>query len=192
MTILSSVLVSQLAPAIVWVINQMMLGINKVRSAGTFWGDFSVRAQTQDFWGRFKDFFAPKREGTEDFAGLWKDVSKAFTQSGATSEAALEQMNDASEAMMANLLKKQKEIEDANRNPDFESVMGVGRDKKSREGYSDSLLAVGNFLGGGKNAMQAVAEQQLDVLRQIAANTLVSREVSPGHVSTSFEGIPPH
>jgi hypothetical protein len=182
MKTLAMVMTGMLAPAIVGLMNQIIRFINTLKANGTFWGMFTGSVKKED-WRTAVDAFLHPMSVTPERKAAMDRIKKAFTEAGAASEADLQELNDASAAMFARLMKVQKDMENVNRNPDFEVPDAKEKKSHSTQIATDSLLRVGNFLGSSNNPMISIGHQQLTVLRQIANNTSYrpAGGMEPGH-----------
>lgn len=179
MTILSQVIMTQLAPAIVTIMEIVLKGVSVLKGAATMLGTFSGK-QVQGralstIWDEIKYVLWGGGQ-----AHSLKELKNAFDETKADAvESAVAGADEMLggfmqiENLKADLVRKQKEIEKINSIPDFESVMGEKKEKRNRGPglYTDSLVGVGNFLGSARNPMISIAQTQTGLLRQIAQNT---------------------
>jgi hypothetical protein len=172
MHLLSQVLLVQLAPAIVTVMEIIAALARVIKADFAFWQSFGGRTKKTD-WLAVADFitnplewFSPSKK-TKEGVG---NIGKAFSAAGASSNAGLEDETKSFAARLVALTNALKNPE----HPDFESVMGQPSGKRhprAREAI-DGLARVGNFLGADtQNMMQTIATQQLDMLKKIEYNT---------------------
>jgi hypothetical protein len=170
MTILSQVIVSALAPAIVFLEEKILRFVNVLKANGSFWGDLAGRLKPKDFVTMVAAPFLTK--GELESAG-WKRIDEAIQHAGALSQTTLDELDDMTDKQIADLVKRQKEIERINAIPDFENVMGEGKEKRhgGTQVYTDSLLRVGNFLGSAQNPMVSIGHTHTRLLQAIAQNT---------------------
>jgi hypothetical protein len=162
--VLSQLLIIGLVPALSAVSIEVLKFINKVKSAGTFWGDFAGRGGFR----QITDLLTGNTIGPDAI----RKLKETFTASGAVSDAELNELDEATVKKVKDLVEKQKAIERLNAMPDFPFPSGTLAEAKHRpELYTDALLHVGNFLGAGRSGLQQVAEEQTQLLRQVVTNT---------------------
>jgi hypothetical protein len=169
MEILSTVMVSQLAPALVFVINTIIRFVNGLQATGTFWG----KMFGPGWFDEFKEMFM---RGAKQDANGRTAFMRRFIESGASSETTLEELDDQSESRMKALQEEQRRREERNKIHPNEDIGDDSKIKKSHketgaQATSDSLLRVGNFLGSAGNPMISIAHTHTHLLRQIAHNT---------------------
>ncbi len=169
METLADVMVAQLAPALVYVMNVLIRFINTLKADFGFWQSFLSGATQKDLRTALDAFMHPFSNPTPERQAAVDRLRKLFVESGAKSETTLEELNDETDARFAKLLaNRQKravpefDIPDAKEPKDHNT---------SRQIATDSLLRVGNFLGSATNPMVSIAHSQLRVLQVIARNT---------------------
>lgn len=170
MKTLAQIMIVSLAPAILFVFDAIMRAVNGFKADKNFWQTFAKSATKQDWFALITGPFLNEKDPASK--KMLDEMKKKFTAAGASSENLLNGLNDAYNAQKDDLLKKQKEIEDINRMPDFDSVEKGGKVKGGKtQPYSDSLLRIGNFLGASQTPMERIAHEHTGLLRKIEANT---------------------
>ncbi len=165
METLADVMVAQLAPALVFVMNILIRFINTLKADFGFWQSFLSGASKKDLRTAFDALFHWKH--SDEAQAAIDRLQKVFVESGAKSETQLEELNDETDARFAKLL--------ANRQKRPPPEFDIPEAKEHKHGgskiESDSLLRVGNFLGSAGNPMISIAHTHTHLLRQIAHNT---------------------
>jgi len=194
MQILSQVILVSVAPAIISFIDVLMLLVNRVKGAGTFWGKFGAKPDlgkeiVESFAGSVERVFGPgSKKGDEAINKL----NKRFIEAGAASETEVKELDEATAKMKEDLIKRQKAIEGINAIPDFESVMDEPKTKKIRAPATpeDSLIRVGNFLGNSQSAITRIGERTNVLLEAANSELRAMRQILAVMGTGSFE-VPP-
>ena len=209
-TMVSQVITSHLGPALVrlaeFIYTDLLKGAKTVAGATAFYGGGTAEKQglLSSIWsvGRMLPAGAWAMLN-EKILGRWSHVdAKMFLQAtgeqvgfntAAGAAAATEAEKpwqgklDEFAKLMARMAERAKELNNQVP-PDFTGeAPKVGR--KALEVPMDSLTRVGNFLGGGGNVIQRLAQQRTEYLRQIAQNT--AKLQSAGRTTSSMAGMPP-
>lgn len=173
MKILAMVMTGMLAPAIVYLFNQIIKAMNTIKADGTFWGTFSANKGGQAvaaIWDELTSSKLLNKRSPEEMKKLFEDLNKGFVEAGAVSETVLNELDDASAEMIKKLSDMQKQIEDINRHPQLD--IGIEKNKHPHHQIQgDALTRVGNFLGSSAHPMVRIGEKQLHILHQIERNT---------------------
>lgn len=187
MSILAQLMVAQLAPAIVVVAEAIMGLMAVLKSNLTFWKTFSQGKGGQGVKTLWDELLSPhffNQKPPSEIKKAFQDIWQGFVESGAKSEGDQVESAERFVRLRNMLMDKQKLMEQIGATPDFESGTGQPKQRNSRrELYTDSLLRVGNFLGGAQNPMISIAHTQTRLLTQIANNTSKKAKggKEPGH-----------
>lgn len=177
MKILAQIVVVHLGPAIVGVMEKLLKFVNFLRAVKEFTGQEgkNVGGRTLTALGSF----IPGPAGGL-IAGYGRAVSDVTKEGGLVAgikdafESAkdkFKELNEGDEKRFQDMLRRQKELENINADPEFD--LSGGKDKVPREHKerlaTDSLVKVGNFLGSSRDIIADIAKQQLQELQKIRA-----------------------
>jgi hypothetical protein len=160
-TTLGQTLMVTMAPAILAVGNAIVWFVNQMKQAGATLGGFSAGMGLKDIVNLAANPIAFL------LGGKGKEAIKN-AQDSAVEEATRQQESADNIELAAKRAKEARAKRNA-QSPGFDVGAAPGLTSGKKSIYSDSLLAVGNFLGAGRGAVQSVAEKQLQKQTQILA-----------------------
>lgn len=169
--LLSNIIVAQLAPALVGLVGFIIDGIGKLKIAAGAAGGFSAGMD------RIRDRTdAAYNSGNGYWDGLARSLEALFSKQslydlGENTLSGAQPVEKEVNAAMKSLADHLKELADALKHPPKPTIAEnlpspTLKRGRSKEFSPDSLLAVGNFLGGAGRMIDSIAQQQLDVARQ--------------------------
>ncbi len=156
----SQILVSQFAPALLWVVEKLYRGFGKTAGVSASLGAGTAKSSPVELIQAVAGNPLAIAKVVKDFSA--DEAGKAFKKSE----------NDWLGPLNA-LKKKMEEEAEKLRHPTapkFDTPQAVAKEKAVSLGRidSDSIVGVGNFLGAGRSdSMRRIAEQQLDVQKQM-------------------------
>ncbi len=155
---LSNILAAQVAPSLVWFADKLLWAVGQIQAFGSFWGGFIGSLKIPSFL----DLFRPAK--MREFAD---SVGTGFLQGGFEGMKALA----ANDQMRGAMRDKVKEMADSLLHPHAPDAVeeAIKKTPRSYQPSGDALVAVGNFLGSGGNAINNIAEQHLAVSRESLA-----------------------
>lgn len=162
--LLSNIITAQLAPAFGYLGDKLIWALGQVQAFGAFIGGFFGSFEASMKSGAAKS-------GPFNFMAGLKDTLEAIPEAVMAGGFEAIKVLNANQDTRDSLSKAIKDAADALKNPKPPELNPPDKPKSTRRERggapaTDSLLSVGNFLGGGANAINAVAEQQLQVARQ--------------------------
>lgn len=191
LSILSQVVISNLAPALVFLAEKLFQFAGQVQASYNYWKEIfkgpSAAGQigpagTPVPSGILGSLYMAnlKREANDlNYPQEYRDrVNKFLSQNVNPNETALQKFNEVTEKWSEQLKEIQAKIaEEAERlknppPPDLtQSSLPEKMSKKVLETPTDPLVRIGNFLGAGNNRITQLAEKRTQLLQQIANNT---------------------
>jgi hypothetical protein len=173
LSILSQILQSQFAPAVVWAGKALITAFQVGKGASGWWGARTANFSAGDA-GKAVGLAAIPIIGPLLSQGFVRKKLKEGDAMGLDKEAA--NARDGALKELDGLLSKIGAVA-----PFIESTIAIGKEKeresakdakrKTGPSASDSLVAVGNFLGSSQSATYRIAERQLQTLTLIERNT---------------------
>lgn len=194
MMILGQLIIANVAPAIVFLEEKFLRFINVIKAVGTFVGSLSggKAAGKEGFGAIWDELTSPylfNKRSRSQMRDVFKNIKEGFSDAADAFSLDYYGGDKSIDDKIAELVRKQKEIEKINSIPDFESVASEEKRKRGGHIQTDALLRVGNFLGSSSNPMVSIAKVQTHLLRQIAHNT--AKAASP-HRKNPGAGFPHH
>jgi hypothetical protein len=174
--VLSQIMVSNLAPAINFVIDRIAELVNRVKASGTFWGSFTSGKAAGGFaaiWDELTSGSIFNKRNAQQMQQAFDDIKQGFIDAGTESQSELIDLNEKFEGMKQALLDKQKLMEKIGAMPKFDEVgasAGEGRSEHFKI-YSDEMTRIGSFLGATDKPMISIVSKHTNYLAQIAENT---------------------
>jgi hypothetical protein len=176
MAILAQLIVANVAPAIVFLEEKFLRFVNVIKAIGTFAGSLvggKAGGGIAAIWDELTSPQLLNKRTPAQMKEVFKNIKEGLSDSMDAFSLEYAEGDKRVDETMAELLRKQKEIEKINSIPSFEDVMGHEKRQKGsgKQVNSDSLLRVGNFLGSVNNPMISIAHTQTILLREIAQHT---------------------
>jgi hypothetical protein len=182
---LSKIIIVQLGPALLWLVETIYKAFGLLSAWAASFGAATNKMKPGEIAKLATDVINPFGPSVD------KLIARLDMPAGAKA------WKDTRGAWDAGLAAVKKRIEEEAKRlnhppiPTFDVPAEPGMSKPKHESRqreaADSLIKVGNFLGSGRDVIQSLAEQQVQLLRQIAYNT---RHSTPGGNDSGF-GIPP-